>query len=302
MAAIQRSIIVDSEIWAKFKTEAIARNKNVRNFAGELIADYIMNKDITKEKRDVKAIIIAAGMSTRLMELTDDKPKCMLEVNNKTILQRQIEIFHQCGIDDIIVIRGYKKEKINYVGVKYVYNMNYRRNNILESLMTAENEMNGEVIVTYSDILFRRSVVEKLLKSKDGISIVVDTDWKTRYKDRFQHPLEEAENVIVEKNKVTKIAKVINPNEAYGEFIGLAKFSKTGSDIWKAIYKKVKKEIGNGQFHTASSIEKAYLTDMFQELIARGYTVSNVDIKGQWMEIDTIEDIRRAEKSWEEDR
>jgi choline kinase len=299
MPLIQRNIIVDSDIWAKFKAEAIARNKNVRNFAGEIVSDHIMSKNKVKKIRDVKAIIIAAGMSSRLMELTDDKPKCMLEVNDKTLLQRQIEIFKHCGIDEIIVIRGYKKEKINYVGVKYIYNMNYRRNNILESLMAAEKEMVGEVIITYSDILFKRNVVEKLLESKDDISIIIDTDWKDRYKDRFQHPFEEAENVIVEKNKVKKISKIINPNDAYGEFIGMAKFSKKGSEIWRKNYHEVKKQFGNNPFHTAISIEKAYLTDMFQELIDRGYTVSSVDIKGDWMEIDTLEDISKAETQWD---
>ncbi|GAJ02287.1 unnamed protein product, partial [marine sediment metagenome] len=244
------------------------------------------------------AIIIAAGMSSRLMELTEDKPKCMLAIGGKTILQRHIETFNECGIDEITVIRGYKKEAINYTGVKYTYNQNYRRNNILESLMYAESDMDGEFIATYSDILFERSVVEKLLESKADISIVVDTGWRSRYKNRFQHPMEEAEKVIVTNNKMVEIGKAINPNEAYGEFIGLAKFSNTGAEILKTNYKRVVTQFGNTEFHAAPSVEKAYLTDMFQELIDKGYTVSNSDIEGQWMEIDTIEDIDRARKQW----
>ena len=78
----------------------------------------------------------------------------------------------------------------------------------------------------------------------------------------------------------------------------MAKFSKKGAEIWRKNYNEVKKQFGNSPFHTAISIEKAYLTDMFQELIDRGYAVSNVDIKGDWMEIDTLEDISRAEKQW----
>ena len=108
----------------------------------------------------------------------------------------------------------------------------------------------------------------------------------------------EAEKVIVEQNKVVKIGKVLNPINADGEFIGMVKFSKKGSEIWIKNYNDVKKKIGNAPFHTAISIEKAYLTDMFQELIDRGYKISNVNIKGDWMEIDTLEDISKAEKSW----
>jgi hypothetical protein len=162
MPLVQRNIEVDSEVWAKLKQEAVAKHRNVRDLAGEILTDYVIEGAKAKGQRNVKAIIIAAGMSSRLAELTDDKPKCMLEIKGKTILQRQIETFNQCGIDEIVVIRGYKKEIINYTGVKYIYNQNYRRNNILESLMYAESDMDGEFVVSYSDILFKASVVRRL--------------------------------------------------------------------------------------------------------------------------------------------
>jgi len=301
MVLIQRNIEVDSEVWSKLKTEAVAKGRNVRSFAGALLADHIYKSDKVDETRKVKAIIIAAGMSSRLMELTDDKPKCMLDIGGKTILQRQIEVFNQCGIAKIIVVRGYKKEAINYTGVKYIYNKNYRRNNILESLMYAASDMVGDFIVAYSDIIFQRSAVEKLLESEADISIIVDLDWKFRYKKRFQHPIEEAEKVNVSNKKVVKIGKAINPYEAYGEFIGLAKFSNTGAEILKTNYKRVVRQFDDTQFHTAPSVEKAYLTDMLQELIDKGYSVSNVDIKGQWMELDTVEDINKARQEWVQD-
>lgn len=246
----------------------------------------------------MKAIILAAGMSSRMMELTDDKPKCMIEMGGKTMLQRQIDTFRQYGIDDIIVVRGYMKEKIDYAGLKYVYNKNYRRNNILESLMYAEDEMDSDIIVSYSDILFDKSVVEKLLKRKADISLIVDTDWRTHYVGRSQHPIEEAENVVVEDGRITKIGKTVNQNEAHGEFIGLTKFSKVGVDILRENYARVKMELCNAPFHEAASLENAYLTDMIQELIDRGYPVVNVDIKGGWIEIDTTEDLQKAREKY----
>ena len=283
------TITIDYDLWKEAREEEL----NMSEFFNECLGEYLKKS----KKRKLKAIIIAAGMSSRLMELTDDKPKCMLEINGKTILQRQIETFHKCGIDDITVIRGYKKGKINYTGVKYAYNKNYRRNNILESLMYAESEMDGEFIASYSDILYEKEVVDKLLRSKADISLIVDTDWIGQYKDRFQHPIKEAEKVVVKDNNITKLGKSINVNEAYGEFIGLARFTKKGAEILKKEYKRVKKQIGsNSPFHEALSLEKAYLTDMVQELIDKGYAVKNVDIKGKWMEIDTIEDFQEAER------
>lgn len=246
----------------------------------------------------MKAIILAAGMSSRLMELTDDKPKCMLEIGGKTMLQKQIDIFRQCGINDIVVVRGYMKEKIDYAGLKYIYNQNYRRNNILESLMYAEDKMDSDFIFSYSDILYDKSVVEKLLESKADISLIVDTGWHTRYVDRYQHPIEEAEKVVVENDKIIKIGKTVNQNEAYGEFIGLAKFSKSGAEILKREYNRVKTQPSKAPFHEAASLEKAYLTDMIQELIDREYAIINVDIKGGWMEIDTREDLQKAREKY----
>jgi len=231
------------------------------------------------------------------MPLTKDKPKCMLDINGKTLLQRQIEIFKQCGIEDIVVIKGHKKNAINYPGLKYFYNADYQTNNILESMFHAETEMDGEFIVTYSDIWFDKSVVEKLLNSKKDISLIVDRDWQSSYEGRCQHPIEEAEKAIIKDGKIIKIGKGLNKNEAHGEFIGLAKFTETGTEILKSIYLIAKNLYSDKPFHESSVFKKAYLTDMIQELIDRGFDVHNVDIEGNWIEIDTHEDYQKALKT-----
>ncbi len=295
MALTQRNIEVDTEVWNSLKSEAMSSNKNVREFAGEILADHVNGKG-KRERTGIRAIILAAGPGTRLRPLTDDKPKCMLEINGKTLIERQIEVFRNCGIDDITVVKGYKKNMINYPGIKYYINRNYKNNNILESLMHAEKEMDSEFIASYSDILYDEGIIKKLMKSGGDVSIVTDTDWTSHYKDRYQHPIEEAEKVAVKDGKVTRITKIINPNEAYGEFIGLIKFSNKGAEILKKEFSRVRKEFRAKPFQTAASIEKAYLTDMIQELIDRGHRVESVDIQGKWLEIDTLEDYERAKK------
>ena len=117
-----------------------------------------------------------------------------------------------------------------------------------------------------------------------------------RDRNRYQHPVEEAEKVILKKGNVVRIGKFINPNEAHGEFIGMVKFSKKGSRILKRVYKDAKEKHGNMAFQAAPSIEKAYLTDMFQEIIDRGYKVLSFNINGDWIELDTEEDLKRASK------
>jgi len=214
-------------------------------------------------------------------------------------MQRQLQLLRACGISDITVVRSYMERLINYPDIKYYENTDYKDNNILRSLFYAEREMDDEFIFSYSDIIFEQGILEKLLQSRANISLVVDVDWISHYKGRLLHPIEEAELVEVENGKITKIGKKIcSANRAHGEFIGLAKFSKTGATILRSNYQRVVSEYHGRAFQQAASVEKAYLTDMIQELIDMGYVVSNVDIKGGWVEIDTPEDLERAKSQF----
>ena len=102
----------------------------------------------------MKAIILAAGQGTRLKKYTQNLPKGMLEFQGKTIIERQIEIYRNCGIENIIIVKGFAAEKINYENVTYSINEDYENTNMVESLMTAKSEFNEDIIVSYSDILF----------------------------------------------------------------------------------------------------------------------------------------------------
>jgi len=247
-----------------------------------------------------KAIIIAGGLSSRLYPLTDEKPKCMLEVGGKTILKREIEALQACGVNDIVVVAGYKKEKINYPDIKY-YNDNdhHQAPSILRGLLCAEQEMADGFICSYSDIIYNKSVVEKLLSAPGDINLIVDTDWAKQYENRVKHPVNEAELVQVKDNKVIRIGKKVVPEGSHGEFIGLALFSKKGAEILKSHYHRLLREYQgkfNTPFQNAKEFQRAYLTDMIQELIDRGCSVFNVDIQENWIEIDTDEDLEKARK------
>jgi choline kinase len=251
----------------------------------------------------MNAIIVAAGPGTRLLPFTENKPKCMLEIGEKTILQRTLEALRGNGVTDIVIVKGHKSDAINYPDIKYYYNPNYVENNILTSLFYAEKEMQEGFIFSYSDILYHASVPRKLLHSKEDISLIVDTDWVQRYKGRTLHPTDEAELVVVEDNRIVKISKFMNPDIAHGEFIGLAKFTRKGAEILIRNYKRIRASKWCGfkthhRFQDAVSIDKAYLTDMLQELIDRGYPIYNVDINGGWLEIDTSQDLQIAKRVW----
>ena len=252
-------------------------------------------------RQTVRAIIVAAGQSSRLFPLTSDRPGCLLDVGNKTILEKELDTLQGCGISHIAVVRGYQREKIDYPQLRYYENIDYENNGILKSLFCAEGEINDEFVFLYSDIIYRRGVLERLLQDKADISLIVDTEWISHYHQRYQHSLEEAELTMVEGNRIERIGKnIIDPGRAHGEFIGLAKFTRRGAEILKSSYARALNEYSGIPFHNAPSVEKAYFTDMIQEIIDQGYIVHNVDIQGGWAEIDTLEDLEKARMQFQQ--
>ena len=259
-----------------------------------------MKNKILKSK--TKVLILAAGKGSRLKELTNSMPKCMLDFRGKTLLERQISSFNKCGLKDISVVRGYKKNKINFNGLKYFDNNDYENNNILNSIFYAHKIIEGDIIISYSDILFDYKIVNKLLKSNHNFTAVIDVDWKKNYKNRTLHPLSEAENVIYNKtNEILKIGKNIlsnkNVTNLNGEFIGIIKLNKNGSKVFYDNFYKYKKKYNNKKFQRASIFRKAYLTDMLQELIDNDIKINCLKIKQGWREIDTIEDYENYLKN-----
>ena len=281
--------------------EYIENNPSVASLIRTIKENKLDEEQIKKienllNKNNNKALIIAAGLGSRLKKHTEDLPKCMLDFGGKTLLQRQLDAYKKCGIEDISLIRGYKKEKINYKGIKYFENTDYKNNNILNSIFYAEKIISGNIIISYSDILFDSSVVERTLDSDHDISVVVDIDWRGYYVGRKDHPISEAENVIFNSNnEVEKIGKInTNKEEVHGEFIGMVRLSNSGTEIFKEHFHRLKKIYWNKPFQRAKIFQKAYLTDFIQELVDIGIKVHCVIIESGWKEIDTVEDYKKA--------
>ena len=275
---------------------------------------FLKNSEVTKTQireiqkflvsKNYRAIIIAAGLGSRLKNFTKNTPKCMLEVNGKPIIEHQIDAYKSNGVETISVVRGYQKEKINIPGLNYYENTDFKNNNVLNSLFFAEKEIYGNVIISYSDIIFTSSVIERLLDSTADISIVVDVDWRQRYIGREDHPISEAENVIFDANQqVVDIGKILTkPSDVFGEFIGLMKLSPRGAEIIKRHFHRAKTIYWNKAYQKAKSFQNAYITDFLKDMIDLGVPVHTVIIERGWQEIDTVEDLENASKIMRQNR
>jgi len=257
---------------------------------------------------NTRAVIIAAGLGSRLRPLTDELPKCMLKVGNKTLIKHCIDNLQDNGIDNISVVTGYKSEKINFDELHYYHNDNYLNNNILHSLMYAREELEKSIkdqaslVISYSDIWYHPSVIKSLLQSKEDINIVVDIHWKSAYEGRTDHPISEAElAVFSQDNKLCAVGKnIINPHDdknENGEFIGLLMMSPVGIKKFLDHFDKVNTSLAlTSPFQKATEWQKSYITDILQDMIDNQLSVNCVTIKSKkkWKEFDTKQDLERG--------
>ena len=238
----------------------------------------------------MKAIILAAGEGKRLMPYTSGIPKCMVEVNGKPLIHHQIDVLRSLGINDIILVKGCHSDKIKIEGIKTYTNNRYFETNMVYSLFCAESELKDDVIISYGDIVYSKSILRKLLSSKNDISVVIDLNWRQYWMERFANPLDDAESLrLDEKGRIAEIGK---PTKSYdeinGQYIGLMKFTNRGINILKNTYIKAKKK---GAIQK-NNLEEAYMTDLLQLISDRGNALWPVNINGDWVEIDTVKDLK----------
>ena len=246
----------------------------------------------------MNAIFIAAGEGLRLENVTKDLPKPLVDVNGKSILERQISLLRKNNVNDIVVITGYKKEKFTFKNIEYVHNPNFREQEQTGSLMVARSKIVGDVLIMFGDILFDEIILQQMLDSKGDIVIAVDKDWKKSYEERHDNPKSEADKVLIKDGKVIQISAKnieVNNDNDIRELLGLIKLSLKGSKILIEQYEKLENS-HIGKFHDAVSFKKAKFVDMLQELLSSDITITPVSIKGKWCEIDTKHDLEIAKK------
>ena len=259
----------------------------------------VKEKDMKYIKGPIKVIIPAAGTDPEF-----NIPKAMTLLKGKSVLQRQIETLKNCRINDITVIRGYKKEEFNVDGVKYIDNDEYNKHYILHSLFKAEEYMEGGFLFIYSDILFNEQIIKNLLNSKGDIILVLDNSY-TYHKHKIDKnleliltknkPSEQTRDLYQNENEIIRIGRSINMDMADYEFTGIAYFSEYGVEIIKQIYHEC--ELNHeGNFHEANSFENASFIDLIQEVIDRGFRVDILEVHKGWFELHNKKDIEIAEK------
>ena len=255
-----------------------------------------------------RAIVVAAGRGKRLGRHTDDLPKCLVPLGDRTILGWQLRAFAAAGVDELIMVRGYRGDVLEAgvraeapagMKLRFIDNREWESNNVLLSLACARAELDRETLISYRDIIFTPAVARAAAAATGSIDLVIDADFASIYDGRTEHPLDEAEVAeLGDDDLVRRVGKRALPAEdADGEFIGLARLSADGAAVaGDALDAAIARYAGRDHepYQRAARFRNAYLTDLLQELIDGGRPVTPVLIRGQWREIDTGQDLERA--------
>jgi choline kinase len=234
------------------------------------------------------------------MPTTADAPKCFAEVAGKRLLDWAVEAFAANGLDRVCFIGGYKieKVKVDYPAFTFRHNPEWENTNILASLFCAADVMDEGFICCYSDVLFTPDVVARLASSPADMALGVDTAWLERYEHRSDHPPDDAEKVTVANGNVTRVDRKIPERDAYGEYIGVAKFSAAGATRLRECYERRRKQFAGKPWRDARDFENAYKILLFQDMIEQGERFGHVDTRGGYIEVDTQQDFEYAQRNW----
>ncbi len=235
----------------------------------------------------MEAVILAAGYGSRLGHVTDDIPKSLITIGGKTLLDRTLKILRKNNVRDIVIVTGYRRDKIlehlkekYYLNISFVHNHDYDSTNNIYSLYLAKKALSGEgFYIINSDVLFHERIFQHLHASrKKGLILSVDTT---------KELTEESMKVVSIGDKLIWISKKIPIKEASGEYIGLAKVTEEEHDKLFRSLKHVMKHKGVHVFYE----------EAFQHMMDTGSMVTFEQTRGlPWIEIDTLEDLRIAKE------
>jgi L-glutamine-phosphate cytidylyltransferase len=233
----------------------------------------------------MKAIILAAGRGSRMQNLTEERPKCLVEIRGKSLLDWQLQALRNAGISDIAIVTGYKNKLLSDWGLVEFHNQRWSKTNMVSSLACANEWLNSATcIVSYSDIYYEASAVTALLECEGGLAITYDANWKKLWEQRFEDPLVDAETFRLDSEGM--LAEIGNKpktvEEVEGQYMGLLRFSPDG---WAEVQK-----IRDGL--TAKERDAMHMTGTLQRVIDAGnFPISAVLYKGEWGEFDSPTDL-----------
>lgn len=254
----------------------------------------------------IRAVIPAARdhkLQADLHELLRDRPLCMLEIGGKSLLERQMEVLRSVGVTEIFVVGGHLHDRIRAEGARVLYNPDYNRWNCAQSILFAKEHLLGKTLIVYSDILFDRQILERLVASPHPVTLVMDRAYQSLPLRAKALDLVAVDAPAPDASRRRLRLDLFKPVRQVGkrtlarpthEFIGVAMLSGQGVEELKKAWEQAHIEFRGKPFFEAPSVEEADFTDLLQYLIQRGVPMAGLEIEHGWSEIHSRDDYERA--------
>ena len=244
----------------------------------------------------MRAIILAAGRGSRLGPHTADRPKCLVELAGRTLLDRQLAALRDVA-DDIVVVRGYAAERIAVPGVRYIENRDFATRNTVDSLMKARALFQGDCLICYSDLVYETRLLRELVASTRSVGVAVDVDFHDYWVARCGSVAEDSESLRLAGDRIVRLGDPSPaPGDIDGRFVGLLRFDAAGAQAMTEVYDAHAAVADGSPWYSASSFHKAAMTDLLQAAIDAGVHVSAVPVSQGWVEVDSEADRSRYEQ------
>ena len=237
----------------------------------------------------MKAILLAAGVGSRIRPLTDDKPKSFIPVAGISILERMLKAVQEVGMTEVGIVTGYRAEQVQSfiaekfpnLHVTFMHNDKYEETNTGYSLLLTKDFVGNDSFIKFdADVVFETEVLRKLIDSPVPSALCIDTN--------INLEAEEVKVITGAENIVVQVGKKLDPHQSTGESIGIEKIDADAAKVLFAELEMLMKDEANWQ---------EYYDDSYTTLVAKGCPMYAVDITGlKWVEIDTHEDYAKAEE------
>jgi phosphoenolpyruvate phosphomutase len=257
-------------------------------------ADELMTAEeryLPKRSDSARAIVLAASRGVELGDLTARVPKAMVKVGGRPLLHRQVGVFRNAGIRNILVVRGYGKSEVEVPDVKFVDNDAFADTGEIYSLYQAIGALKGEVVISFGDILFRQYIMNTLLAETGDIVLAVDAAWKERSgMDTCRDFVTTTRPYSIKYDEsdvfLAGLAHDLPAQKTNGEWIGLLRCSSKGSEILAGALQ---------QLSTRADFKKLRFDALFEDLLHKGVPVKVCYITGHWLDVDRLEDLAQAQ-------
>jgi choline kinase len=245
-------------------------------------------------------IILAAGQGKRLRPVTDSRPKCLVELGGRSLLDRQMAAAHAAGVDEVIVVGGYMAEQLPRPNLRVVLNPDYETTNMVATLFCAEGLFGSGFIMSYGDIAYGPALLRTLLADSSPVAVVVDRDWRDYWAMRFEDPLSDAESLSVDDaGHIQSIGQPVSDIDSVeAQYTGLAAFRDSGVAALRQTYAMAQAddEAGRVPFNGLRPLAMLFMTDLLQGMIDLGHAVRAVPTSRGWVEIDSLGDLELAQR------